>query len=157
MITFLPFPDFRKSAQSLDNQRLGKQRAECKQILTGLHFDFLKANLDLAKMFMDDLTPLARPSYMTIHHPASRMWRGYEGSLVRYTLEICEEWKLRGYADTVAHKVRLLPISGDDPFWLGSPELHASHRSNLIRKWPSYYRGTLGWAEPDNLPYWWPS
>jgi len=33
MQTFLPYPDFLQSLQSLDNKRLGKQRVETFQIL----------------------------------------------------------------------------------------------------------------------------
>ena len=37
MQTFLPYPDFAKSAMCLDNKRLGKQRIECLQILKALN------------------------------------------------------------------------------------------------------------------------
>ena len=33
MQTFLPYPDFARSARCLDNRRLGKQRVESYQIL----------------------------------------------------------------------------------------------------------------------------
>ena len=36
MQTFLPYPDFQISASVLDYRRLGKQRVECKQLLTAL-------------------------------------------------------------------------------------------------------------------------
>ena len=36
MQVFLPYPDFKKSLESLDNKRLGKQRVEAKQILNVL-------------------------------------------------------------------------------------------------------------------------
>jgi hypothetical protein len=41
------------------------------------------------------------------------------------------------------------------PPWLGDERLHASHRSNLLRKDPEHY-GQFEWTEPDDLPYWWP-
>jgi len=44
---------------------------------------------------------------------------------------------------------------GGLPLWLGNEELHASHRSNLLRKAPLWY-GQFGWTEPDDLPYIWP-
>jgi hypothetical protein len=40
------------------------------------------------------------------------------------------------------------------PHWLGDEELHASHRSNLLRKDKEYY-SKFGWLEPDNLEYKW--
>jgi len=33
-------------------------------------------------------------------------------------------------------------------------EIHASHRSNLLRKNFEFY-SKFGWKEPDNLPYIW--
>lgn len=33
--------------------------------------------------------------------------------------------------------------------------MHASHRSNLLRKEPEYYT-QFGWTEPPDLPYVWP-
>jgi len=40
------------------------------------------------------------------------------------------------------------------PRWLGDEKLHASHRSNLLRKNPEWY-SKFGWKEPNNLPYVW--
>jgi hypothetical protein len=36
MQTFLPYPDFRESLESLDNKRLGKQRVEALQLTLAL-------------------------------------------------------------------------------------------------------------------------
>ena len=33
--------------------------------------------------------------------------------------------------------------------------MHASHRSNLLRKEPAHYT-QFGWTEPPDLPYVWP-
>ena len=52
MQTFLPYPDFRASAQVLDRRRLGKQRVEALQVLRGLIV----------------------PGYGWRRHPAVRMW-----------------------------------------------------------------------------------
>jgi Pyrimidine dimer DNA glycosylase len=41
------------------------------------------------------------------------------------------------------------------PAWVGDETVHASHRSNLLRKDPLFY-GRYGWAEPPDLPYAWP-
>ena len=39
MQTFLPYPDFKKSASCLDYKRLGKQRVEGLQILNAIQGD----------------------------------------------------------------------------------------------------------------------
>jgi hypothetical protein len=41
------------------------------------------------------------------------------------------------------------------PAWLGDESIHASHRSNLIRKDPKFY-AQYGWSEGPDLPYVWP-
>lgn len=133
--TFLPYPDYGASAQCLDWQRLGKQRSECLQILRAIYV----------------------PTYGWQHHPAVHMWRGHAWQLAEYALVICDEWARRGYRDfgTRAELAcfNLRPGSPAPP-WLGDPALHASHRSNLLRKNPTHYR-QFGWSEPDNLPYIW--
>jgi len=136
MQTFLPYPDFAQSAAVLDMRRLGKQRVECKQIINALN--------GTKKGWQN--------------HPATKMWRGHPGSLALYGRVVCLEWIDRGYNDS------LLPFFGDalcvadrtlNPPWFGNERLHASHRSNLLRKFPEHYRQF--WPnEPDDLPYYWP-
>lgn len=133
--TFLPWPDIQKTAQSLDNKRLGKQRVEALQIL--------RANLGLTKGWRN--------------HPAAVMWRGHEGYLVMYTKAMCIEWTSRGYTDNVQQQLQELlntnNIEGwDPPWWWGNNEFHKSHRSNLKRKDPVWYRFRVR----DSLPYKWP-
>lgn len=138
MQTFLPYPNFVSSAKVLDTKRLGKQRVECKQILLA-HF---------------------YPDYGWQNHPATNMWRGYSLALARYSLDICIEWRFRGYQDSLLpwfteflennsqHEPQLPP-------WLGDYNFHASHRGNLMRKNPNYY-GKFCWDESPTLPYVWP-
>lgn len=137
MQTFLPYSDYHKSASVLDNQRLGKQRVETIQILKALTL----------------------PNYGWKNHPAVRMWYGYEWHLGLYGVAICKEWMNRGYKDTCQGKIIDLasPFVGrpQAPEWLGYTPLHASHRSNLLRKSPDHYE-KFGWLEPHNLPYYWP-
>jgi hypothetical protein len=137
MQTFLPVPDFGETARILDDARLGKQRVEAFQIVRTL----------------DGVTKGWR------NHPAVRMWRGYEPALIEYGLVICTEWDRRGYADTVRGKLaeHLRDSRGPIvlPPWIGDDGLHASHRSNLLRKEPEFY-GRYGWPEPPDLPYVWP-
>ncbi|MFI2237558.1 MSMEG_6728 family protein [Streptomyces chrestomyceticus] len=150
MQTFLPYPDFAASAAVLDARRLGKQRVETLQVLRGLTV----------------------PGYGWRHHPAVRMWTGYEEALVRYGLEMCREWTAAGRRDTcattltqdfTAHHphtpVRTYPelsASGDLPNWLGDPAFHRSHQSALVTKAPDHYR-TLFPDVPEGLPYVWPA
>ncbi len=149
MQTFLPDPDYAKSAKYLDNKRLGKQRLECKQILLALG------------VAVGSHKPGKRGWR---NHPAVRMWRGYELSLVVYGACMCAEWRRRRFNDTLSHEfidvyARLAAGStlapAKKPLWIGDDAFHASHRSNLLRKDKKYY-SVFGWDEPDDLPYVWP-
>ncbi len=133
MQTFLPYPSFEKSAKIFDRQRLGKQRVETYQILLALS---------------------GRKSGWR-NHPAVKMWRGYENSLVQYGIAVCKEWKSRGYQDTCLEKInelRNLKKRTVHPFWIGKRGFHASHKSNLVRKDKDHY-GKYFPNVSDNLPY----
>jgi hypothetical protein len=119
------------TALLLDRQRLGKQRVEARQILNTLLFGGGWAN-----------------------HPAVRMWRGFEAALVSYGDIIIHEWMRRGYRNSMPLLALYLPEL-EMPPWLGDPALHASHRSNLLRKAPEHYN-RFGWTERPDLPYVWP-
>jgi hypothetical protein len=66
---------------------------------------------------------------------------------------ISQEWMKRGYK----HNMGLYVI--DDciihPNWLGDPDFHKSHQSNLIRKFPEHYLQYFK-NVPNDLPYIWP-
>lgn len=138
MQTFLPYASFRESAAVLDNRRLGKQRVETLQILHAL----------------------ADSSYGWQHHPAVRMWRGYEPQLIRYGLAVVSEWRGRGFSDTCMGKIARFWLRWPMPRPAAPPwitaDLCRSHQSNLVRKDPRYY-GTKFPDVPDNLPYVWPT
>ena len=147
MQTFLPYPCFIESFACLDYRRLGKQRVEAKQILValGVSVGDHKGNL-LSKWR---------------NHPAVKMWRGHEACLCVYASCACNEWRRRGYNDTlmlqfVESYMSLPKVKRRKPVWLGSESFHASHRSNLLRKSPDHY-GVFGWLEPPNLEYVWPA
>jgi hypothetical protein len=147
--TFLPYPDFVASASVLDPRRLGKQRVEAIQVLRGLIV----------------------ATYGWRHHPAVKMWAGYEEALVRYGLDVCAVWSATGRADTCATTLTVdlaaaggpglirtreeLAVAGELPPWLGDEALHLSHRSSLLRKDPDIYRPLFG-DIPTDLPYVWP-
>jgi hypothetical protein len=146
--TFLPYPSFRESARCLEYRRLGKQRVEAKQLLLALGVP------------VGEHQP-KRSSWVS--HPATRMWSGHEYSLVEYAIAVCHEWIRRGYNDTLLEQFKQcwweIAWNSDrtmaPPDWLGCEALHASHRSNLLRKDRQHY-GQFGWSEADDLPYVWP-
>ena len=147
MQTFLPQANFQKSARCLDNKRLGKQRVECKQILLALGVG------------VGDHEPYES---RWRNHPAVRMWAGHELQLVAYSVLVCRTWRERGFKDNllpefmaVYDQLRPLAETNKYPPWFGRKNLHASHRSNLLRKDYSYYR-QFGWEESIDLPYIWP-
>ena len=131
MITFLPSSSFEESAKILDYKRLGNQRVEAnlirKTILGGGRW---------------------------INHPAVRMWLPYYPALLLYRNEMIKEWISRGFknAMSILEISELIIIM---PIWLGNPLLHSSHRSNLLRKDPTWY-GQFGWIEKPDMQYWWP-
>lgn len=144
MQTFLPYADFAASARCLDPRRLGKQRVEALQVLRGLTV----------------------PGYGWRHHPAVRMWSGFEEALTRYGLEVCAVWTQLGFADTVAASLRAelgreprtqadLASAGALPPWLGDEAFHRSHRAALLRKDPDHYRDEFDDA-PEDPDYVWP-
>ena len=148
MQTFLPYPDFGRSAAVLDDRRLGKQRVEALQVVRALTWE----------------------SYGWKRHPAVRMWEGHVEALGRYGYTICAEWLRRGYADTCAVSIAAdlstagvatvrtedeLAADGAMPEWLGDKRFHGSHRAALVRKDPEHYRLHFPHADPD-VPYHWP-
>ena len=129
MQTFLPYSSFVASARVLDYRRLGKQRVESLQILNTLCHGSRWGN-----------------------HPAVLMWAGYESALTVYKNTMITEWVRRGYKNNMAtEKVGFYVL----PWWVGNKDFHLSHRSNLVRKLPEYYRKF--WPDISNeLPYVWP-
>lgn len=148
MQTFLPYPDFERSARALDRKRLGKQRVETIQVIRALTW----------------------PGYGWSNHPAALMWRGFEEALGRYGITCCEVWTELGFGDTCALTMTTdLRAAGVDrlrtqselaaanalPDWLGDDAVHRSHRSALVRKDPEHYRPLFP-DVADDLPYVWP-
>lgn len=144
MQTFLPYPDYQETAEALDNKRLGKQRVETFQILKAL------------------LSEHHGTKYGWKNHPATRMWRGHAMSLANYGIIICVEWQSRGFKDTCSRKITEVRSQickyeprVVQPDWFGDEEFHNSHKSNLLRKFPSHY-SKFGWEVESSLPYVWP-
>ncbi len=148
MQTFLPYPDFDRSARALDRKRLGKQRVETMQVLRGLTW----------------------PGYGWANHPAVHMWRGFEEALGRYGFTCCQAWTDLGFGDTcattIAEDLRAAGVdvvrtqaelahAGALPPWLGDEQFHRSHQSALVRKDMEHYQPLFP-DVPADLPYVWP-
>lgn len=128
--TFLPYSDFRKSAQVLDYRRLGKQRVEALQIFKALTTE----------------------NYGWSNHPIVRMWKGYENALLEYKNIMIQEWIDRGFNNNMRMETNIEPRIY--PPWLGNNELHASHRSNLLEKDFNFY-SRFNWDEEPGREYIW--
>ena len=130
MQTFLPYPDFVRSAEVLDYRRLGKQRLEVIQLI--------------------------KESWP--YHPVTKMWRKHKYQLAEYGKEICLEWIVRGYKDNCLVVILELQEQYEDtglPPWFGDKAFHLAHQSNLVRKKPEFY-GPMFPGVPDNIPYIYP-
>ena len=153
MQTFLAYDNFYDSAWCLDNLRLNKQIIEAR--------DIWRRCLGYKK---DRYT----------NHPAVKMWKGYENSLLEYGVTCYNEWidrfhkKLRG--GRACHEVgeELLALLSQEiedeiingreriyPYWLGDLRFHSSHRAALLAKKPDWYK-EFNWEEEPIINYWWP-
>ena len=130
MQTFLPYEDFKRSAETLDSKRLGKQRVESMQIYKACVLD----------------------DYGWKNHPAVKMWIGYEDALLIYMNTMIDEWVKRGFNNTM--DIAQIDNNIINPPWLGDELVHSSHRSNLLRKNENYY-SKYNWSEPNDMPYYW--
>lgn len=130
MQTFLPYADFKKSANCLDDKRLGKQRVEALQILKAIYI----------------------PDYGWRHHPCVKMWKDYPHALQLYMNACIDEWINRGFKNTMT-KAKEDSFT-ELPPWIGNKLLHDSHKSNLLAKDTEYYT-QFNWSVPMNLPYFW--
>jgi hypothetical protein len=130
MQTFLPYPEFDRSAAVLDRQRLGKQRVEAYQIMRAITVG----------------TGWSR-------HPIVKMWTGFEHALQLYSNAMIEEWIRRGYRNSMeTYDISGLTIAY--PWWLGLKEFHSSHRAALLAKDYDHY-SRYGWTETPGIEYVW--
>ena len=132
MQTFLPYKDIEESLKALDNARLKNQRTEALELITSITTD---------KGWQ--------------HHPCFKLWENNIDALKYYYNNSVIIWAER--IGQNYHKDMLLEVVDPlfkMPVWLGNKRLHASHRSNLLRKKPDFYKH-YGWKEPHDLPYYW--
>lgn len=130
MQTFLPYKDFNKSAQALDNKRLNKQILEAYQILKVI------GNPD--------------PKAAWRNHPAVKMWRGSEHVLFDYAMCMVREARKRGIR-TEKNKTNLVNLFMADsaawgfeyPEWWNDNDaidrVLTTHKANLFIKDSGYY------------------
>jgi hypothetical protein len=138
MQIFLPYSDMRKSLQSLDNKRLGKQRVETYQIISAIT---QRPKLD------------GTPYKGWLNHPCTIMWKKNVPALKLYLNLSIEEWIDRGFKNTMEFET----ISKEEiklPEWFGNERFHSSHRANLLKKEPDFY-SKYGWSENPSDPYVW--
>ena len=126
MNTFVPYADVIKSAKVLDNSRLNKQVLETVQILRVIDGEY-KTNA-------------------WKNHPAVVQWHDHEYKLAYYGLMMEQEANKRGIKANQKEELKSKMIgyakegrNVDYPTWWGFEPLHASHRSNLMRKDKKYY------------------
>jgi len=107
----------------LDNKRLGKQRVEGIQIRRALAGKYKRG--------------------AWVRHPAVLMWKGYENYLDNYIILACQEWRDRGFMDSVERDL-CQEFNTQYNFGIGmppfvTPRLVSTHRANLYIKDPSHY------------------
>lgn len=140
MQTFITSFNFNKSAQSLDQKRLGSQ------IYEGIHI--LASLLNMEKN-------LVNPKRNVGGHPAAKLWRGFEMELGVYINSHLQEWFNRGYTSEINIKnyhilAERIPLKEfTTPVWI-TRNLIQVHRSVLIQKNPDFYRNKWG-NVPDDL------
>ena len=144
MQTFITDFNIRISAQNLDRIRLGNQRNEAIIILKNV--------LGIQNGWK--------------HHPAVKMWIGYEKFLLYvYITAHIIEWSIRGYKNIKCVKEynNLSKLLVDrhitdkhmcTPPWI-TTDFIESHRSNLIKKNRDFYKRLFP-NTIEGLPYVWP-
>ena len=158
MNTFLPYPDYVKSASVLDDFHPGRLGNQC---------------------YREGLT-LINGGWS--NHPASKMWLDYRGvdyrySLCDYLMTCADEMSSRGRVEVgekwfFYYMQRQLEFEDNGiPPWIGDERVHSSHRGCLlaknVRKEPDWYF-QFGWKEKPTpkvynpakkkyeWPYYWP-
>lgn len=139
MQTFLPYKDFKKTAQVLDDKRLFKQLVEARQLIN---------------IITTGKTKSGRKYRGFLNHPARFMWEGYPNALKEYANEMLAEIKIRKKVNTPMRMLRVKQITY--PKWLGNKKFHSAHRSALLKKDLNYYK-QFQWKEKPKIDYLWPT
>lgn len=147
MQTFLPYPNFRKSALSLDKKRCWKQVVETKQLICSLQAKNLPDDWVGSKSYQ-------KQSYK--NHPARLMWVGYEDLLKDYYNSFLDISINKHKIKTTMEYLKV-DFHNDKPFWLGDDKFHRTHRARLIEKDENFYLPQFPNDKGfNNAQYWWP-
>lgn len=148
MQVFVPYSNFKQSAESLDSRRLNKQICECLQLLD---------------ILFDIPTKLGKPRTGWLKHPALLAWRNCPEGLFFYTVTCLTEARKRGikvdiYEEKLGYYGKLFSFD-NKPIWWGNELIHSSHRSRLLQKgWEEKFKGqknadnTIQWYSNFNWP-----
>jgi hypothetical protein len=121
-------------AHFLDNKRLNKQILECDTLI--------------------DLHEGRRDNNWK-NHTAFKMWIGYVSALKSYRDYMLSEWLKRGKKN----KRQFYGVNETDfidiPGFVYDDRVILSHRSNLVRKLPEFYK-KYGWKDYGIEGYYWP-
>jgi len=123
--TFVPYSDYIKSHQSLDNRRLIKQNLETTQLLDAI--------LNLP-------TKNGLPRKGWLNHPALVMWQNNPKALSNYLESGIAVSNQRGfktdycYERLCIYRELLVNDNSENPIWWGDESVHSSHRSRLLQK-----------------------
>lgn len=137
MQTFIPYPDYIKTAESLDDLRLVNQCCN-----------------ESVRLYDGKWSS----------HPASKMWRDHRFHFTLYNLALATEWVKRreqhGKDSTNAYKwftfwanegIKLRHGDTTAPSWIGDDRVHSTHRSCLLAKNLDWY-SQFGWSEKPTPP-----
>ncbi|MEN3047718.1 MAG: pyrimidine dimer DNA glycosylase/endonuclease V [Candidatus Caldarchaeales archaeon] len=130
MQVFRPYVDWRRSAEVLDDRRLGKQRVECKQVLNAI----------LRKL---GLIEDGRRGWL--NHPIVLLYfndgKPYVSDLVGFFRACVEEWRRRGYSSSIGLD-DIAPLLARIETTEGTPvtRVHEiEYRRILLMKDPEHY------------------
>ena len=136
MQTFLPYPDFYKSALNIDKKRCWKQVVETHQII-----DILEGKTSRMQ-----------------NHPAIKMWEGHVEALKLYFNVFLHVCVTNHRINTKYEAYNTLPFEEIVmPWWMGNEEFHRAMRARLLEKDYEYYRNIFKGDKGYNKGmYWWP-
>ena len=135
MQTFLPYSDFRESAEALDKQHCWKQVVEASQIIQVLE----------------------GKQTAWRNHPAVKMWEGYIPALKKYFNVFLDTCIVKHNINTKYQPFLIDKKEIKFPWWLGNEDFHRAMRPRLIQKQPNFYLPL--WKEDNrfnNSKYFWP-
>ena len=158
MITYLPFPEFMRSADALDDERLDKQIDYVVKLIKIMEAD-PKNNSENRRARRE-------------HHLLISMWEGHERQLANLGLAYCHVWRISrrhhedirwGFIGRYATELKQAEWPNEKPPWIGDRWVHASHQAGLRRfakangskRLISRYYSLFPKA-PIRMPYIWP-